>query len=118
MVKNAQITKTSLGKEDHGIMTCWLHLTYGAAGQGFGGYYLGSYGKRPNKKTGYGIEAISRIIDVVGVANWEDLKGKYIRVRFTDKPSGFGHEIDAIGHIIEDKWFSFKEFAKELPDEN
>ena len=41
--KNAQITGVSFGKEDHGIMTLMLHLTYDGSGQGFGGYALDNY---------------------------------------------------------------------------
>ena len=39
-IKNAIITGTYLGIEDHGILTFWLYLDYGGSGQGFGGYQL------------------------------------------------------------------------------
>ena len=37
-IRNAVIQSTMLGYEDHGILTCFLHLDYSGAGQGFGGY--------------------------------------------------------------------------------
>ena len=43
-IKNAIITGTYLGIEDHGILTFWLYLDYGGSGQGFGGYQLDNRG--------------------------------------------------------------------------
>lgn len=45
-------------------------------------------------------------MNVVGVKNWEDLKGKYIRIQ----TNGWGSTIDTIGNLMEDKWFNIKEF--------
>ncbi len=44
-IKNAKIEKTTLGFEDHGIMTLFIYLDYGGSGQGFGGYGFGSKSK-------------------------------------------------------------------------
>jgi hypothetical protein len=108
--KNAKITGTSLGYEDHGILTAMLHLDYGGSGQGFGGYQLDSYSKElggriPHKACGLFIQ---RVLEVVGVDKWEDLNGKHIRVQSTwDK-------VHAIGHILNDKWFIPEEELKTL----
>jgi len=91
-IKNAKIESTQLGKEDHGIPTCFITLDYGSAGQGFGGYDLRYYG----------IEMIIRILEVVDVEKWEDLVGKYVRVKIED---GL---IQAIGHITKDSWYNPK----------
>ena len=40
MKGNARITSTMLGIEDHGILTCMLHLQQEGCGQAFGGYRL------------------------------------------------------------------------------
>jgi len=102
MKGNAKITSTMLGYEDHGILTCMIHLTQGASGQGFGGWRLDSYSKKLKCKTdsAYAGFWMRRLLEVVGVEKWEDLKGKYIRVDGEE----FGN-IEGIGHIIEDKWF-------------
>lgn len=100
---NAQIESTMLGLEDHGIMTFMLYLKYDSCGQGFGNYALNG----PTQKgEGKSIDAIRKILETVGVDRWEDLKGKYIRIRKTD---GYGGRIESIGHIIEDKWWSPQE---------
>ena len=52
------------------------------------------------------MEVISRILDVVGVDNWEDLPGKYIRI----KDDGLGSTIDEIGNLMEEKWFNIRDF--------
>lgn len=100
---NAKIESTMLGFEDRGIMTWFLTLDFGGTGQGFGGYALGG------ATTDF---AIKRILKVVGVEKWEDLKGKYIRVK--REPRGL---IKSIGNLLEDKWFDpgveFKNLAQE-----
>lgn len=115
-VKNAKIRGTMLGIEDHGIMTAFIELDYGGAGQGFGGYGFDNphktkeepYGRRG---TAFGCEFIRRVLDVVGVEKWEDLKGKHVRVVATwDK-------VKRIGHIIEEKWFDPEELAREMKGE-
>jgi len=86
---NARIESTMLGIEDQGILTCYLHLRQEGAGQGFGGYSLKSHG----------IDMIKRILETVGVSDWEDLPGEYVRVEGND------HKIRKIGHITDDKWY-------------
>lgn len=91
---NALITSIHLGYEDHGILTCWLHLSQEGAGQRFGGCSL-------KENASFWIK---RILNTVGVDKWEDLKHKYIRVK--GEPHG---DIFGIGHITDNKWFFPKE---------
>lgn len=109
-IKNAIITKTTLGKEDHGIMTFMISVEFDGCGCGIGGYALS--GKDPiTGKVGFsakGLEAIAKICEVVGVENWEDLPNKYIRI----KDNGWGSTIDEIGNLMEEKWFNIREFFK------
>ena len=107
-IKNAKITSTMLGVEDHGILTCWLYLEYGESGcqgcQGFGGYSLDTPDKTHVfwlRRVGcaWGMEFINRILAVVGVEKWEQLPGKHIRVRAEHS------KVHAIGNIIKDNWF-------------
>lgn len=107
--KNAIITSTMLGYEDHGIFTFMIHLNYGGAGQGAGGYALDQYDKKAEKRVGskYGIDLIATIIKTVGVDSWEQLKGKHIRVK-----ADFG-KVYSIGNIITDDWVDFESFWRE-----
>lgn len=108
-VKNAIITGTMLGNEDHGIFTCFLFLDGDGWGVGFGGYGLDGWDEEQQKsiaKSGVGLEFIKAILETVGVEKWEDLKGKHIRA---DLEGGWGKCL-RIGHIMKDKWFNPKEF--------
>lgn len=103
-IRNAKITGTMLGYEDHGILTCMVSLDYGGSAQGFGGYGLDTPEKKGGKPytrrgTAYGMEFIRQILETVGAQTWEGLIGKFVRVEaeFT--------KIHRIGNILEDKWF-------------
>ena len=108
-ILNVKITNTSITMENHGILT--FYITVEGAGMSvlLGGYkigegYLGA--KAFFAVDGVGLEAIMYIMNVVGVDKWEDLKGKYCRI----KTNGWGSTVNAIGNIIEDKWFDIKNF--------
>lgn len=103
-IRNAKITSTMLGREDHGILTFMLFVEFNVGCCGIGGYALDSYNEETKQRvyTVKGMEAISKILDTVGVDKWEDLVGKYIRV----KENGWGSPIEEIGNIIEEKWFN------------
>ena len=90
---NARIATTRLGKEDHGIPTCEVRLEFDGASQSFGGYDLRG---RPDFPL--------QILEALQVETWEELPGKYCRIRQTHD------RIHAIGHIIEDRWFNPVEF--------
>ncbi len=91
--KNARITSTVLGIEDDGILTASMFLDYGGTSQGFDLYSSGSSG------SAFGMAAIHKVLEVVGVHKWEDLPGTHIRV-----VSDVG-KVYRVGHITEDKWF-------------
>jgi hypothetical protein len=101
-IKNAKISCTMLGYEDHGIFTFSITLDYGGSGQGAGGYCI--YSKGDDSKNGYAMGIIPKILKTVGVNSWEQLKGKYIRVNSCHE------EVKAIGNLLEDKWLNFKEY--------
>lgn len=72
----ARIKQVTLGIEDHGILTSYLHLEYaepgqkiGGTGQGFGGYGLGG------EYTALWIEGV---LKAVGVDEWSKLVGKLV----------------------------------------
>ncbi len=107
-IRNAKITSTMLGREDHGILTFMVFVEFGCSGCGIGGYAIDQYDRTADKRvfSGKGLEAISKILETVGVDKWEDLPNKYIRI----KDNGWGSTIDEIGNLMEEKWFNLREF--------
>ena len=110
-IKNAKITGTKLGREDHGIFTFMIWVETDTFSTGIGGFGLDYFNKDDSKRVYEvkGLEAISSILDVVGVENWEDLIGKYIRIKY----EGRNQPIYEIGNLIKDRWFNLKEFFSE-----
>ena len=98
-IENGKIESTNLGPEDHGILTFWLSLAFDGGGQGFGGYDIWALP----------CQVLGKLLQVLEVKSWEDLKNTYIRVK-RDEPFG---KIIAIGHIVKDKWFTCRELTGE-----
>ena len=87
-IKNARIKDTRLGMAQGNILTFNIDLDYGGGGQGFGGYALdGPDGNNGRIGSAFGMEAIRRVLETVGVDRWEDLPGKHVRV-VAEKPQG------------------------------
>lgn len=93
-IKNAQIVGVSLSMADHGCLTYGLVLEFDGCGCVYGGYCIGKgyIGAKQFSASCKGLEAMMRIMDVVGVERWEDLEGKYIRVI----DPGLGSTVDTI----------------------
>ena len=116
-IENAKITNVSLTMADHGCLTFWITIESAGWGCSIGGYCIdhGYLGAKKFDGCGPGLEAMMRIMDTVGVDKWEDLKGKYVRV----KTEGWGDTVTCIGNILKDKWFDLKEFfAKAQTQDN
>ena len=119
-IKNYRIISTHLGYEADGVFTFYLRLK-GADGihVSVGGYALdspdnlgiGLLSKR--SLTFKGITLISKILDTVGVANWEELRGQYIRV----EDSYIEGHITKFGNLIEDKWIDLVDYFKGDPED-
>ena len=110
-IRNAKITDTSITMGDHGCLTFRIRLESGALCVLYGDYCIGQGFLGSDTFTadnGSGLVAMMRIMDVVGVERWENLKGKY--VRFVD--DAWGSPVKKIGNIIEDKWFDIDDFFK------
>ena len=112
-ILNAKITNVSLTMADHGVLTFYVTVEGSGWGCGLGGYvigkgYLDADDDDFQSESGLGLVAMMRIMDVVGVSRWEDLKGKYCRV----ESEGWGSSIHKIGNIMKDKWFDIDQFFK------
>lgn len=90
--QNATITGTMLGFEDHGIFTSSISLNFGGTTQGFGGYSL----HHGNSAALF----IEGVLNTLKLDAWEKLIGTNVRAR-----RGATGRLEAIGHIIEDRWF-------------
>lgn len=106
-IKNARITRTMLGVEEHGILSAMIYLEYNGRGQGFGGYSLdapaakaerdkGALKRHPHKNCGL---FVARVLEVVGVEKWEDLKGQVCRADASYS------QVHAIGNFLKEEWF-------------
>lgn len=88
---NAIITRTELSSADHGLISAWLYLDYGGSGQGV----AGEIRLHARDLPGF----IWRVLEIAGVTEWAQLKGRTIRVRSEHT------KVHAIGHIVKDDWF-------------
>ena len=122
-IKNYRIISTHLGYEADGVFTFYLRLkSADGIHVSVGGYALGSpdnlgiglLSKR--SLTFKGITLISKILDTVGVATWEDLHGEYIRVERIED-NGLGSHVTKFGNLIEDKWIDLDDYFKGDPED-
>lgn len=106
---NCKIVETWMGF-DGGCLYSGLVLKARGIGVTFGGHVLHVNRPEPamaNYETGFGMAYLARILEVVGVAHWENLKDKYCRMKIQ------GNLVVAIGNIIEEVWFYPSELGNE-----
>ena len=99
-IKNAVIRSAKLTIAEHGYLSVWIDLDYGGLCQSFGGHTL--YLPSPfnhHEINSFAGHFIYRCLQIAGVSEFKDLRGKTIRVRATDK------DVYAIGHIVNNDWF-------------
>ena len=110
-IENAKITSVDLSMADHGCLTLKLVLEGGGWGCVYGGYALGHGYLDADDFEGSatGMESIMRIMDVVGVEKFNDMRGKYIRAAI----KGISEPVKIIGNIIKEKWFDIDSFYKD-----
>lgn len=116
-IKNAKIDYVKLYIEDHNILTFSIGFDLGSGGCALEGYALDQsfrVNKNDNKwdyerkSSPAGLDCMRKIMEVVGVRSWEDLKGKYVRY----EDNGWGSRITKIGNIIKDDWIDIDDFMK------
>lgn len=106
--KNAIIESVSLTTSERGLLTSYLGLDYGGAGQGFGGYalYLPKSWTHHDPAHPFAGHFIFRVLEIAGVEDWSKLPGRTVRVKASHC------KVHAIGHIVKDDWFDpEKDFA-------
>ena len=111
-IENAKITSTRLG-EERGCLTADIFVEGDGWGCAFGGYCLDHWCTNVGEhhsSDGYG--AIIELMKTLEVDSWEALTGTYVRVESGD----WGNGILRIGHLMKDKWFSFKEYFEQVKE--
>ena len=110
-IDNAKITSVDLSMADHGVLCLELGLEGGGWGCVYGGYVLGKgyVGAKEFEDNKGSMEYIMRIMDVVGVSRFNDMKNKIIRVA----RKGWGDPIKIIGNCIKENWFDTVSFFEE-----
>jgi len=113
------IESTSLGYEDHGIFTAYLHVSYGGVKQKIGGMIMDKPVERYSSErlgTAYGHDLIIRILDTVGVGGWEKLPGKNLYALKDER--GHYYVAGIASWPSADKRLIFKEHAKKFYPED
>lgn len=110
-IENAIIESTFLGYEDHGILTFVIGLKGACFSVGFGNVALDQWSEKEGRRVAQpkSMDCIAKILEVVGVDRWEDLKGKHVRIAFND----LGSAVTRIGNIIENKWLDLEQAFEE-----
>lgn len=115
MNKNFYINDTFLGKNEHGVFTFYLHISDGSLHGSFGGVPLDYYDEGDGKRiiTKKGALIIQKILEVVGVDSWEDLKGKYCRIEMIGDGGILSKAGTRIMNILDDSnSFDYSELFK------
>lgn len=110
----AVIKSTSLGYEDHGILTVFIHTAWPGGGVGVGGYALDVYDESLDQRvpSAYGLDQVVQIMATVGVDVWEKLVGEQVIVLF-EGGSWPGSRSVGIASALDDKVFILSEHAAE-----
>lgn len=106
-IVNAVLDTAELCIEGHGIFTCLLSFDFGGFHQGMGAYGLCHFDKQQDRRVGtaYGCDFIMRVMRVLEVERWADVKGQHVRVR---RENGM---VKTFGHFMKDQWFDPTEGA-------
>lgn len=108
----ALIDSAFLGVEDHGILTTMLGLDLDGGGHiGVGGYAMDSYDKQAGRRVGtaYGCDLILRLLEVVGVSQWADIRGRTVLALTTEAT---GHVVLGLASLRTDTVLILSEHAK------
>lgn len=81
-----KVDRVFFGFEDHGILTCWVHLSFGGTGQGFGGCALDESNEKGRRVgTAGGLDFILRLLELFKVDELGKIAGRTVyALRETD----------------------------------
>jgi len=113
-IENAFIEGVMLGIEDHGILTMSFHLKYDGTAQSYGGICLDERGTHYERQSGPAVGMMIRSLCEIFSRDFMELSG-YCRVIRED--SHWNSRIKAIGHILNDRWFSYELWVKAEKDD-
>jgi hypothetical protein len=115
-------TRLSLGGDDHGIITAYVHVEGRGWGVGLGGYCLDAPVKDADGKfiervgTGYGLDHLAQFVKTVGVDTWEQLPGKQVLVLFDPAKGRWGYSAVGVASYDGERIFDFKDHAEAWKD--
>ena len=104
--KPARVERTSLGYEDHGIPTAYLHCAGAGWGQGAGGFALGGP---------FTHAYVFGVIDALGVRAWEQVKDMKLMLLYTDE-NCIG-TVEGIKRLVGNEHFLFRSAMQEIERE-
>ena len=115
-IENAYIKSADLNMEDHGCITLYMSMDLECGSVIYGGMCLGKgyLGAKTFQSNGSGMIYLMRIMDVLGVSRFSNLKDAYCRVA----TKGLGSCVKIIGNILKDEWFDPESFFEEYKKEN
>lgn len=107
----AKINKTYLGIEDHGIFSFNIDFEWGSGGQGTGFLGLNTWdeNKRLISHPASNI-LLEKILKIVGVYYWEELKGRSV---YLIKETGWGGFIKGLRSLFSEDYVIFEELFNE-----
>lgn len=108
-----RIAGTSLGYEDHGILSAFLHCESNGGGIGVGGYALDTAESLTSDRRGtaFGLDHVIQIMRTVGVSSWEKLVGQDVIILYAGS-SGWGGRSVGIASLLGDEVLIFEDHAK------
>jgi len=85
-----KVSKVDLFREDHGLLTVYVHLTFAGSGQGFGGYILDTFDKARDRRVGtaMGLDFVLRLLALFDVDRLDDIRGRYVYALRSDGWNG------------------------------
>lgn len=113
------IKSTTIGMEDHGIVTAYLNCEYNGGGISVGGMCLDTPVKDADGKflrregTAFGLDHLMALVHTVGAPTWEACKGREVFVLFEGTGGHWGSMAVGIAGLLNGEVLILKEHAEE-----
>ena len=75
-----KVERVDLFREDHGLLTVYVHLRFAGSGQGFGGFILDTFDKARGRRVGtaMGLDFVLCLLALFDVDRLDDIRGRYV----------------------------------------